>query len=96
VLPADTTRKPAASSNAGKSRKRSGGARPNSQGLDVNGATFEQLREAGLSIPQSARLIERRRLGGAFKSMDELAKLRGFSGRKLRGLQNKLRIGTDR
>jgi DNA uptake protein ComE-like DNA-binding protein len=92
VLPSESTRKRAASPTAAKPRRRSGEPRRRGQGVDVNGATFEQLREAGLSIGQSARLIERRRLHGAFRSIDELAKLRGFSRRMLGDLQGKLQI----
>jgi hypothetical protein len=88
--------KPAASSKAAKPRRPAAPPRRRDGSLDINDATFEQLREVGLSIGQSARLIERRRLNGAFASFDEVAKLRGFSRRQVREFGAKLRIGSAR
>jgi DNA uptake protein ComE-like DNA-binding protein len=91
-----SARKPAARAKAAKPRKASAAPRRPGQGLDVNDATFEQLREVGLSTGQSARLIEQRRLHGAFASVDDLAKVRGFSKRKIRDLGTKLQLGSGR
>jgi hypothetical protein len=45
----------------------------------LNKLTFEQLREFGLSVTQSARLLARRDARGSFASLDELNDLVGFS-----------------
>jgi DNA uptake protein ComE-like DNA-binding protein len=47
--------------------------------LDLNGATFEQLRDIGLSVTQSARVIAYRDAAGGFQSVDELQEIPGLS-----------------
>jgi DNA uptake protein ComE-like DNA-binding protein len=61
-------------------------------GLDLNSATFEQLRELGLSITQSARLIAYRDTRGGFKSLDDVAAVPGFSRDTLRELSSKAQV----
>jgi DNA uptake protein ComE-like DNA-binding protein len=46
--------------------------------LDVNDVSFEQLREVGLSITQSARVIAYRDTRGGFDSLDELDEIPGL------------------
>lgn len=46
--------------------------------LDLNAATFEQLRTLELSVTQSARLIAARDTRGGFESINELDGLYGF------------------
>jgi competence protein ComEA len=58
-----------------RSRRRSGGRNGD---LDVNEVTFEQLREVGLSITQSARVIAYRDTRGGFDSLDELDEIPGL------------------
>lgn len=41
-------------------------------GLDLNSASFEQLRALGLSVTQAARLIGQREQHGGFASVDEV------------------------
>jgi len=40
--------------------------------LDLNSASFEQLRDAGLSVTQAARVIGQREQHGGFESVDEV------------------------
>jgi DNA uptake protein ComE-like DNA-binding protein len=40
--------------------------------LDLNLATFEQLRDAGLSVTQAARVVGQREQHGGFESVDEV------------------------
>jgi DNA uptake protein ComE-like DNA-binding protein len=61
-------------------------------GLDLNSATFEQLRELGLSVTQSARLIAYRDTRGRFESLDDVAAVPGFSRDTLRELSSKARV----
>jgi DNA uptake protein ComE-like DNA-binding protein len=64
------TRKPAPARKRASKRK--------SAGLDINGATFEELRDLGLSVNQSARVIGYRDIGGGFDSLDELDGISGL------------------
>jgi DNA uptake protein ComE-like DNA-binding protein len=56
-------------------RRRASGGNGN---LDVNEVSFEQLRELGLSITQSARVIAYRDTRGGFDSLDELDEIPGL------------------
>jgi DNA uptake protein ComE-like DNA-binding protein len=58
-----------------KSRRRGVGK---SGGPDVNEVSFEQLRELGLSVTQSARVIAYRETRGGFDSLDELDEIPGL------------------
>lgn len=57
-----------------KSRRRGG----NKGGPDVNEVSFEQLRELGLSVTQSARVIAYRETRGGFDSLEELDEIPGL------------------
>ena len=46
--------------------------------LDLNAATFEELRGLGLSVTQSARLIAYRDVRGGYESLDELDDIPGL------------------
>ncbi len=59
-----------------KSRRRAGSR---NGAPDVNEVSFEQLRELGLSVTQSARVIAYRETRGGFDSLDELDEIPGFS-----------------
>jgi DNA uptake protein ComE-like DNA-binding protein len=58
-----------------KSRRRGGSK---GGGPDVNEVSFEQLRELGLSVTQSARVIAYRETRGGFDSLDELDEIPGL------------------
>jgi DNA uptake protein ComE-like DNA-binding protein len=96
LLPGASPAKAASRSRSQTGRKGAAARQSSGQGLDVNDATFEELRGAGLSVGQAARLLERRRLHGNFGSMDDVAKLRGFSKRRIGELQSKLQAGALR
>jgi DNA uptake protein ComE-like DNA-binding protein len=59
-----------------KAPKRGNGKR---SGAGINELTFEELREHGLSVTQSARLIATRDIRGGLESVDDLEKVPGFS-----------------
>jgi DNA uptake protein ComE-like DNA-binding protein len=69
------SRKPATGRTSSKSRTR----RRKAEKLDLNEATFEDLRELGLSVTQSARLIAYRDVREGYKSLDELDEIPGLS-----------------
>ena len=46
--------------------------------INLNSATFEQLREAGLSVTQTGRVLAHRERSGGFQSLDELDAIPGF------------------
>jgi DNA uptake protein ComE-like DNA-binding protein len=60
--------------------------------LDLNSATFEQLREAGMSVTQAVRVLARRDALGAFHSLDELDEIPGFSSEQRASLKSRARI----
>ena len=62
---------------ASKRTRRSG--RGENGELEVNDVSFEQLRELGLSVTQSTRMIAYRETRGGFDSMDELDEIPGLS-----------------
>lgn len=63
--------------NEAPAQKRSRRGSKNAE-LDVNDVSFEQLRELGLSVTQSARLIAYRETRGGFDSLDELDEIPGL------------------
>jgi len=60
---------------------------------DLNDLTFEQLREIGLSVTQSARLTAAREARGGFDSIDQLDEIPGLSKKTVEGLKDQLRVG---
>ena len=62
--------------------------------LDLNGATFEELRNLGLSVTQSARMIAYRDVRGGFDSLDELDDIPGLSADTRRDLKGRLQLGA--
>jgi DNA uptake protein ComE-like DNA-binding protein len=63
--------------------------------LDVNSATFEEFRDLGLTITQSARLIAYRNTRDGFRSLDELAEVPGFPRETLKTLRAQVHVSTD-
>jgi DNA uptake protein ComE-like DNA-binding protein len=61
--------------------------------LDLNEAKFEELRELGLSVTQSARLIAYRDVRGGYGSLDELDEIPGLSAETRRELRGRLQLG---
>jgi DNA uptake protein ComE-like DNA-binding protein len=46
--------------------------------LNLNDATFEQLRDVGMSVTQTGRVLAHRERSGHFGSVDELEDIPGF------------------
>jgi DNA uptake protein ComE-like DNA-binding protein len=52
---------------------------PDADAIDLNSATFEQLREIGFSVTQSTRVITYRERQGGFSSVNDLDEVPGMS-----------------
>ncbi len=52
---------------------------PDADAIDLNSATFEQLRELGFSVTQSTRVITYRERQGGFSSVNDLDEVPGMS-----------------
>jgi DNA uptake protein ComE-like DNA-binding protein len=61
--------------------------------LDLNEATFEQLRDLGISVTLSARVISYRDSRGGFDSIEELDEIPGLSAEFKRVLRDQLKLG---
>jgi DNA uptake protein ComE-like DNA-binding protein len=62
--------------------------------LDLNEASFEELRELGLSVTQSARLIAYRDVRGGYESLDEIDDVPGLSEQTRGDLKDQLKLGA--
>ena len=87
----------AASTNASKPKRQQKSQRSSTRGgqrrkLDLNNATFEELRAIGLSVTQSARLIATRDLRGGFKKIDEVDNLAGFAAGTIEDLKKRAKV----
>jgi DNA uptake protein ComE-like DNA-binding protein len=60
--------------------------------LNVNEASYEQLRDLDLSVTQAGRLLAYRERSGGFSSLDELDSIPGFSHSSLTELKRRLTI----
>ena len=69
-------------------------AEPQSSGgpVNLNEASFEELREAGLSVTQTGRVLAHRERGTGFASVDELDDLPGFPREFLDEIKPKLTV----
>jgi DNA uptake protein ComE-like DNA-binding protein len=72
-------------------RSKRGGASKNGQ-LELNNASFEQLRELGLSVTQSARVIAYRDTRGGFESVEELDEIPGLPKETRVAIMSRLRL----
>jgi competence protein ComEA len=61
---------------------------------DLNAMTFEDLRELGLSVTQTKRLLAQREQRGGFKSLDELDAVPGFPRDVLEDLRRATSLGA--
>jgi hypothetical protein len=71
---------------------RSEPAAPAGELIDLNAASFDDLRGLGLSVTQAARLIARRDAVNGFSSPDEVAELPGFPKAQLSELLSRTRV----
>jgi competence ComEA-like helix-hairpin-helix protein len=46
--------------------------------VSLNNASYEELRELGLSVTQTGRVLSHRERTGGFKSLEELDQVPGF------------------
>ena len=66
--------------------------KPSSDQLDVNNASYEDLRELGLSVTQTGRVLAYRERVGGFKSLDDLDAIPGFPRSFLTDFKQRLRV----
>jgi DNA uptake protein ComE-like DNA-binding protein len=64
-----------------QAKRRKATAKPRRRGdpVDINKATFEQLREVGMSVTQATRVIAYRERGDGFESVDDLETVPGVT-----------------
>ena len=60
--------------------------------LNLNDATFEQLRDVGLSVTQTGRVLAHRERSGRFESVDELEGIPGFPQDFLTQIKSRLTV----
>ncbi|MSO42116.1 MAG: hypothetical protein EXQ70_09550 [Solirubrobacterales bacterium] len=65
---------------------------PEGETINLNGATFEQLREAGFSVTQATRVITYRERQSGFKSVDDLDAVPGMPRSFLRNAKRRLTL----
>lgn len=60
--------------------------------LNLNDATFEQLRDVGMSVTQTGRVLAHRERSGRFGSVDELEGIPGFPRDFLEQIKTRLTV----
>jgi len=63
-----------------------------SDAINLNSATFEELREAGLSVTQATRILAYRERFGGYNAVDDLEKVPGFPPDLIESLRNRVTI----
>ena len=63
-----------------------------SGGVDLNSATFEDLREIGLSVTQATRILNHRDREGRFETLEQLGQVPGMTPELVGEIQPKLTI----
>jgi competence ComEA-like helix-hairpin-helix protein len=63
-----------------------------SDSVNLNSATFEELREAGLSVTQATRILAYRERFGGYGSVEDLEKVPGFPADLIESLRTRLTI----
>jgi competence ComEA-like helix-hairpin-helix protein len=58
--------------------------------VNINTASFEELREADLSVTQATRVLAYRERFGGYQSVDDLARVPGFTEELVAGLRTRL------
>jgi len=66
---------------------------PEGEKVELNGATFEQLRDLGLSVTQATRVITYRERQSGFDSLDDLDSVPGMPKAFLRKVKPRLKLG---
>ena len=70
----------------------SGASADNPDTVNLNSATFEELREAGLSVTQATRILAYRERFGGYSSVDDLEKVPGFPTDLIQSLSGKISV----
>src|SRR5690606_26036957 len=73
-------------------RSSSSAAAGGDDAVNLNSATFEELREAGLSVTQATRILAYRERFGGYDSVEDLEKVPGFPADLIESLQGRIRI----
>ena len=68
------------------------GSEVSSGPVRINDASYEQLRQLGLSVTQTGRVLAYRERVGGFSSLDDLDQIPGFPGGFLAELKTKLEL----
>jgi len=63
-----------------------------SDAINLNSATFEELREAGLSVTQATRILAYRERFGGYNAVEDLEKVPGFPPDLIESLRNRVTI----
>ena len=63
--------------------------------IDLNGASFEDLRDLGLSVTQAVRVLALREERGRFSSVDELDQVPGMPPELREALKSRTVVRTD-
>ena len=73
-----------------------GGGLPGSTGgsgsLNLNSATFEELRDADLSVTQATRILAYRERFGGYRSVEDLEKVPGFPAELIESLRGRISV----
>jgi DNA uptake protein ComE-like DNA-binding protein len=77
-----------------QSSSASTGTRKRKGALDLNEASFEELRDAGLSVTLSARLVAYRDTGETINSVDDLRTIPGFGKETIKTLRAQVNAGS--
>jgi len=70
----------------------SSGIRSGSGSLNLNSATFEELRDADLSVTQATRILAYRERFGGYRSVEDLEKVPGFPAELIESLRGKITV----
>ncbi|HTU14790.1 MAG TPA: helix-hairpin-helix domain-containing protein [Solirubrobacterales bacterium] len=68
------------------------GSKPSSGTLNLNSATFEELRDADLSVTQATRILAYRERFGGYRSVEDLEKVPGFPAELIESLRGRITV----
>lgn len=68
------------------------GAKSSSGTLNLNSATFEELRDADLSVTQATRILAYRERFGGYRSVEDLEKVPGFPAELIESLRGRITV----
>lgn len=68
------------------------GSRSSTGSLNLNSATFEELRDADLSVTQATRILAYRERFGGYQSVEDLEKVPGFPAELIESLRGRITV----